>query len=90
MKSNNNKIKIHYWFLAIRCSDPPEIENGEIFLNSNNSVVGTVVEYSCVSLKYRLVGPKQIICLPTGQYDKPAPQCKGNEFVSQRNLTLSF
>ncbi|XP_046667022.1 uncharacterized protein LOC124358766 isoform X1 [Homalodisca vitripennis] len=60
----------------VRCSDPPEIENGEVFLNSNVSVVGTVVEYSCISRKYRLIGAKQIICLPSGQYDKPAPQCK--------------
>lgn len=66
-------------FAAIKCGDPPEIENGEVFIDSNVTVVGTVVEYSCISRKYRLVGAKQIICLPSGQYDKPAPKCEGKK-----------
>jgi hypothetical protein len=48
-----------------------------MFLSNNVTTVGTVVEYSCASKKYRLVGAKQLICLPNGKYDKPAPTCKG-------------
>lgn len=62
---------------AILCGEPPEIENGEVYLSSNQTVVGTLADYSCMSRKFRLVGAKQLVCLPTGQYDKPAPQCKG-------------
>lgn len=60
----------------ILCEPPPEIENGEFFMSNNISIAGTVVEYSCNSRKFKLVGSKKIVCLPIGQYDKPPPSCK--------------
>lgn len=47
-------------------------------MSNNESVVGTVVEYSCISKRYRLIGPKQLLCLPSGQYDNKPPYCKGS------------
>lgn len=60
----------------ILCGEPPVVENGDMFLSNNVTIVGTVVEYSCVSRKYRLVGPKQITCTSSGKYDKAPPVCK--------------
>lgn len=45
-------------------------------MSSNESIVGTLVEYSCSSRRFRLVGPKQLVCLPSGQYDSKPPYCK--------------
>uniref|UniRef100_A0A8D8WZ04 Membrane cofactor protein n=1 Tax=Cacopsylla melanoneura TaxID=428564 RepID=A0A8D8WZ04_9HEMI len=61
---------------VVRCSDPPSIQNGEILLSSNTTVAGTVVEYACSSRRYKLIGPKQIVCLPNGHYDSKPPTCK--------------
>lgn len=66
-----------FFFKAQKCDDPPIISNGEFVLSNNESLVGTTVEYSCVSRRFRLVGPKQIVCLPSGQYDSKPPYCKG-------------
>ncbi|KAI5729257.1 hypothetical protein M8J76_000731 [Diaphorina citri] len=60
----------------IKCPEPPTIPNGEVLLSSNTTVAGTVVEYTCSSRRYRLVGPKQIVCLPNGHYDSKPPTCK--------------
>jgi hypothetical protein len=46
-------------------------------MSNNESTVGTLVEYSCVTRRFRLVGPKQLVCLPSGQYDNKPPYCKG-------------
>ncbi|XP_050542396.1 uncharacterized protein LOC126906135 [Daktulosphaira vitifoliae] len=59
-----------------KCEDPPIISNGEYQMSNNDSIVGTIVEYSCVSRKFRLVGTKELICLPNGQYDNKPPYCK--------------
>ncbi|XP_039286802.1 uncharacterized protein LOC111056767 isoform X2 [Nilaparvata lugens] len=61
---------------AIRCAEPPFIENGEVFVSNNATIVGTVVEYTCSSRKFRLIGAKQLTCLPNGKYDKNPPVCK--------------
>lgn len=60
----------------VKCPEPPAIANGEILLSSNTTIVGTVVEYTCASRRYRLVGPKQIVCLASGHYDSKPPVCK--------------
>lgn len=59
-----------------KCDDPPVIPNGEYQMSNNESIVGTLVEYTCVSRRFRLVGPKQLVCLPSGQYDNKPPYCK--------------
>ncbi|XP_073975293.1 uncharacterized protein isoform X2 [Rhodnius prolixus] len=60
----------------ILCGEPPVVANGDMFLSNNITIAGTVVEYSCVSRKYKLFGPKQITCLDNGKYDKPPPVCR--------------
>lgn len=60
----------------ILCHSPPEIPNGRFTTTNNITIAGTVIEYSCNSRKYKLIGPKKIICLPIGQYDKPPPICQ--------------
>ncbi|KAL1117244.1 hypothetical protein AAG570_004570 [Ranatra chinensis] len=61
---------------AILCGEPPSIPNGEMFPSDNITMVGTIIEYTCTSRKYRLVGPKQITCLSNGKYDQAPPVCK--------------
>ncbi|KAK9499776.1 hypothetical protein O3M35_002748 [Rhynocoris fuscipes] len=60
----------------ILCGEPPVVTNGDMFLSNNVTIAGTVVEYSCISKKYKLIGPKQITCLDNGKYDKPPPVCR--------------
>lgn len=60
----------------ILCHDPPIISNGRYTQTNNITIAGTVIEYFCDSRKYKLIGPKKIVCLPIGQYDKPPPVCK--------------
>lgn len=60
----------------ILCPPPSEIPNGRFTISSNLTTVGSVVEYSCDSRKFKLVGPKKLLCLPIGQYDKSPPICK--------------
>lgn len=66
---------------AIECDDPPPIPNGKFILSNNLTVVGTVVQYSCISQKYKLIGPNKIICLPNGEYDDNPPICKGMKYL---------
>ncbi|KAK6627500.1 hypothetical protein RUM44_009978 [Polyplax serrata] len=60
----------------ILCHTPPDIPNGRYVMSNNNTIAGTVVEYSCDSRKFKLVGAKKLVCLPIGQYDKLPPVCK--------------
>lgn len=60
----------------ILCQNPPRIPHGRFTQTNNITIAGTVVEYSCESRRYKLVGAKRIVCLPIGQYDKPPPACK--------------
>ncbi|XP_072160988.1 CUB and sushi domain-containing protein 1 isoform X2 [Bemisia tabaci] len=59
----------------VRCPDPPTILNGEAFISSNTTVAGTVIEFSC-NRRFKLVGAKQLVCLPSGVYDNKPPVCK--------------
>lgn len=77
LQSTCKVILISFSSTVVRCPEPPSIPNGEILLSSNTTVAGTVVEYACSSRRYRLVGPKQIVCLPNGHYDSKPPVCKG-------------
>lgn len=74
--------------LAVTCGDPPQIEFGEVFSSNNKTVSGTIVEYSCISSKYHLIGAKQLVCLPSGQYNKPPPQCKGKSILKMWSFNL--
>jgi hypothetical protein len=38
--------------------------------------VGSIVTYTC-DKGYRLIGNRQLLCLPTGSYDRAAPTCTG-------------
>lgn len=38
--------------------------------------VGSIVTYTC-DKGYRLTGNRQLLCLPSGSYDRPAPICTG-------------
>lgn len=60
----------------ILCHEPPAIPHGRFSMSNNISIAGTIVEYSCESRRYRLVGSRKIVCLPIGQYDKAPPTCK--------------
>lgn len=71
-------MNVFFFYLVQKCDEPPVIPNGEYQMSNNESYIGTLVEYTCVSSKrYRLVGPKQLVCLPSGQYDNKPPYCKG-------------
>ncbi|PSN56517.1 hypothetical protein C0J52_14785 [Blattella germanica] len=61
---------------AIECEDPPEIVNGRFVVSNNLTIAGTTVEYVCNSQKFKLVGPKKIVCLPSGEYDEEPPVCR--------------
>jgi hypothetical protein len=50
-------------------------------VSNNLTVVGTMVQYSCNSQKYKLIGPNKIICLPNGEYDDNPPICKGMKYL---------
>jgi hypothetical protein len=71
---------VFLFYTAIECDDPPSIQNGKFIVSSNLTVVGTMVEYSCNSQNYKLIGPKKIICLANGEYDKSPPVCKGMKY----------
>ncbi|XP_046391266.1 uncharacterized protein LOC124159479 isoform X1 [Ischnura elegans] len=59
-----------------RCGNPPSIANGTFTISRNTTTVGTIVTYSCKYRNLKLVGPRQIVCLKTGQYDKQPPTCQ--------------
>ncbi|KAJ1523628.1 hypothetical protein ONE63_001471 [Megalurothrips usitatus] len=61
---------------AIECEEPSAIANGRAVLKTNSTRVGAVVEYGCSTRGYKLLGPKTITCLPTGQWSQDAPVCK--------------
>nr|CAD7415735.1 unnamed protein product [Timema poppensis] len=63
--------------LAVECEAPPSIPNGRFVASNNVTVAGTIIEYLCSTRGYKLVGPKQIVCLPSGLFDKKPPICKG-------------
>ncbi|KAG8038155.1 hypothetical protein G9C98_006480, partial [Cotesia typhae] len=71
----------------IRCDPPPLVSHSTIQLdemnadnnldnkNTNRSlIVGSIVTYTC-DKGYQVSGSRQILCLPTGLYDHPAPVC---------------
>lgn len=60
----------------ILCHQPPAIPHGRFIMSNNISIAGTIVEYSCESRRYRLIGARKLVCLPIGQYDKAPPTCK--------------
>lgn len=60
----------------ILCHQPPAIPHGRFVMSNNISIAGTIVEYSCESRRYRLMGSRKLVCLPIGQYDKAPPTCK--------------
>ncbi|KAE8739879.1 hypothetical protein FOCC_FOCC014636 [Frankliniella occidentalis] len=62
---------------AIECEEPTAIPNGRAVLKTNSTRVGSVVEYGCSTRGYKLLGPKTITCLPTGQWSQDPPVCKG-------------
>ncbi|XP_034774772.2 C4b-binding protein alpha chain-like [Acipenser ruthenus] len=59
----------------VKCSDPPEIEDGEIMnLPSGNVVYSTVILYRCK--KGVLIGNKELVCTAQGNYSSKPPQCE--------------
>lgn len=73
----DHNCNLYYFCLVQRCDSPPIVQNAEYHMSNNDSIVGTLVEYNCVSSRFRLVGPKELECLPSGQYDNKPPYCKG-------------
>nr|CAD7429804.1 unnamed protein product [Timema monikensis] len=67
--------------LAVECEAPPSISNGRFVASNNVTIAGTIIEYLCSTRGYKLVGPKQIVCLPSGLFDKKPPICKETEDV---------
>lgn len=75
----------------IRCDAPAVVPHSQIQvdeieiegvtkspLNSTNRslFVGSIVTYTC-DKGYKLNGNRQILCLPSGSYDRAAPSCTG-------------
>ncbi|KAF2906005.1 hypothetical protein ILUMI_00172 [Ignelater luminosus] len=58
----------------ILCEPPPGILNGIVSASDNETLFGTIIEYSCNS-GYKLRGASQITCMSNGQYDNVAPVC---------------
>ncbi|KAF5305313.1 hypothetical protein FQA39_LY09278 [Lamprigera yunnana] len=59
---------------AIQCETPTGILNGIVSANDNETIFGTVLEYSC-NLGYKLVGERQLTCMANGQYNHVPPTC---------------
>lgn len=59
-------------------------------VSNNLTVVGTMVEYSCNSQKYKLIGPNRIKCLPSGEYDDNPPVCEGMKYLVSLRLELTY
>jgi hypothetical protein len=72
---------VFLFYTAIECDDPPSIQNGKFIVSNNLTIVGTMVEYSCNSQNYKLIGSNKIICLPSGEYDDNPPVCKGMKYL---------
>ncbi|XP_057333531.1 uncharacterized protein LOC130672805 isoform X1 [Microplitis mediator] len=71
----------------IRCDPPPLVTHSSVQLDEMNTdnnnldkstnrslIVGSIVTYTC-DKGYKVSGTRQILCLPTGLYDHPAPVC---------------
>ncbi|KAF5278300.1 hypothetical protein FQR65_LT03568 [Abscondita terminalis] len=82
---------------AIQCETPTGILNGIVSTTDNETVFGTILEYTCNS-GYKLIGDKQLTCMANGQYDHLPPTCKGitskiihsvSEFLFLEEVTTS-
>lgn len=62
---------------AVECDEPSAIAHGRAVLKTNSTRVGAVVEFGCSTRGYKLVGPKTITCLASGQWSQEPPVCKG-------------
>jgi hypothetical protein len=64
--------------VPVLCPSPPEISNGRHDSDPGARVKsGSIVEYQCNSEQFTLFGSAQIVCQPNGEYDGPAPTCRG-------------
>ncbi|GLV45530.1 uncharacterized protein CBL_02550 [Carabus blaptoides fortunei] len=68
---------------AIHCEVPSNIANGRFTTTSllNSTIFGTLVEYTC-NTGYKILGPKEITCLPNGQYNSLPPVCQEDPTTS--------
>lgn len=72
--------------VVVNCSDPgiPANSIRQSKIEHGNFTFGTVVFYDC-NPGYYLFGSPVLTCQPTGQWDKPLPEC-----IGQSHLTISF
>ena len=69
--------RTRFWVAAVYCLEPPQIPNGGFRLSTNSTLAGTVVDYYCLSLRFKLSGPSRLVCQPDGHYDRDPPVCTG-------------
>lgn len=64
--------------VVVNCSDPgiPANSIRQSKIEHGNFTFGTVVFYDC-NPGYYLFGSPVLTCQPTGQWDKPLPECIG-------------
>lgn len=76
-------------FIVVNCSDPgiPANSIRQSKIEHGNFTFGTVVFYDC-NPGYYLFGSPVLTCQPTGQWDKPLPECIG-QFDLKVNETNS-
>lgn len=67
-----------YLCIVVNCSDPgiPANSIRQSKIEHGNFTFGTVVFYDC-NPGYYLFGSPVLTCQPTGQWDKPLPECIG-------------
>lgn len=67
---------------VVNCSDPgiPANSIRQSKIEHGNFTFGTVVFYDC-NPGYYLFGSPVLTCQPTGQWDKPLPECIGQSCV---------
>lgn len=70
--------------LAVYCLEPPVLANGGFRLSTNSTIAGTIVDYYCLNIGYKLSGPSRIVCQKDGHYNTDPPVCIGNQTIWTR------
>lgn len=78
-------VRVHLFVslcIVVNCSDPgiPANSIRQSKIEHGNFTFGTVVFYDC-NPGYYLFGSPVLTCQPTGQWDKPLPECIGKFYL---------
>ena len=61
-------------FTAVRCPDPPVVENGYQLVDAGSYYYSDMVQYGC-ELGYELSGSALLTCDQQGHWDRSPPRC---------------